>query len=211
MAAYRLAKSLEKLRVQINAAYPNRSKTSDGWIGDAAHRSRPSDHNPNAAGVVCALDITHDPKNGVDAGALAEKLRASGDPRIKYIISNHRIANSGQPWRRYTGSNGHTMHCHISVSGSARLYDDDSDWPLSGYVTRPVPAAEPVTPAPVNRPLLQKGSKGAAVRELQKLLLITVDGEFGPKTVAAVKAFQKKHKLTADGAVGPYTWAVLKP
>lgn len=209
--AWRLAKSLENLRAQINAAYPNRSKTSDGTVGDSAHRARPSDHNPNFAGVVCALDITHDPANGVDAGTLAEKLRASGDPRIKYIISNHRIANSGQPWRRYTGSNPHTMHVHISVAGSANLYDDTSDWPISSYITRPIPAVEPVTPAPVSRPLLQKGSKGAAVRELQKLLLITVDGGFGPKTQAAVKAFQKKHNLTADGVVGPYTWAVLKP
>lgn len=209
--AYRLAKSLERLRAQVNAAYPNRSKTSDGWIGDAAHRARPSDHNPNASGVVQALDITHDPKNGVDSGALAEKLRASGDPRIKYIISNHRIANSGQPWRKYTGSNPHTMHVHISVKDAAKFYDDAGDWPLSGYITRPVPASEPVTPAPVARPLLQRGSKGAAVRELQKLLLITVDGEFGPRTQAAVKAFQKKHNLAADGIVGPYTWVVLKP
>lgn len=209
--AYRLAKSLERLRAQVNAAYPNRSKVSDGWIGDAAHRARPSDHNPNAAGVVCALDITHDPKNGLDAGALAEKLRASGDPRIKYIISNHRIANSGQPWRKYTGSNPHTMHVHISVAGSAKLYDDDSDWQLSGYIARPVPAKEPETPAPVSRPLLKRGDKGASVRELQKLLLIEVDGDFGPKTQAAVKVFQKKHNLTADGIVGPYTWAVLKP
>lgn len=206
--AYRLARSLDRLRAQINATYPNRKKTSDGWIGDAAHRARPSDHNPNAAGVVTALDITHDPANGVDAGALAERLRTSGDPRIKYIISNHRIANSGQPWRKYTGSNPHTLHVHISVAASAKLYDDDRDWLIGGAK---VPANPAPTPAPVARPLLKRGSKGAPVRELQKLLLITVDGDFGPKTQAAVKAFQKKHGLTADGIVGPYTWAVLKP
>jgi murein L,D-transpeptidase YcbB/YkuD len=208
--APRLARSLDRLRAQINAAYPARKKTSDGWIGDAAHRARPSDHNPNASGVVQALDITHDPANGVDAGVIAEKLRASGDPRIKYIISNHRIANSGQPWRRYSGSNPHTMHVHVSVKDAAKYYDDASDWPVHGVLAKP-PANPAPTPAPVERPLLRRGSKGAAVRELQKLLLVTVDGDFGPRTQAAVKLFQKRHNLAADGIVGPYTWAALRP
>jgi hypothetical protein len=44
--------------------------------------------------VVTALDVTHDPANGVDPGALAETLRTSRDPSIKYIISNRRIAAS---------------------------------------------------------------------------------------------------------------------
>ena len=35
--AYRIAKSLDKLRSQVDARWPSRSKRSDGWIGDAAH------------------------------------------------------------------------------------------------------------------------------------------------------------------------------
>ena len=61
----RIAKTLDVLRNEINALAPKRSKGSDGWIGDAAHQSRASDHNPwvreGGVGIVTALDITHDP------------------------------------------------------------------------------------------------------------------------------------------------------
>ncbi len=62
---------------------------------------------------------------------------------------------------------------------------------------------------------LRKGSTGTAVRELQKLLNLTgagltVDGDFGTKTLNAVKAFQKENGLTVDGVVGAKTWAKLK-
>ena len=202
----RLAKALDVLRAQINAMAPSRSKASDGWLGDQAHRARKSEHNPNAAGVVRALDVTHDPRNGVDAGKLADIIRKSGDPRAYYVISNGRIANSGQPWRKYTGSNPHDKHFHVSVAASAALYDSTKPWALGeGETTRPDVTAPPV----IERPFLVKGSRGDAVVQLQRLLNITDDGEFGPKTEAAVKAFQKSKKLTVDGRVGPQTWAVL--
>lgn len=148
----RIAKSLAVLRDQINAAYPNRSKSSDGWIGDSAHQATKSDHNPNRAGVVQALDITHDPARGPDAGKLAEVLLGSRDPRIKYIISNRRIAASyatggAMPWtwRPYSGSNAHTQHVHISVSDEPAKYDDAAPWKIAGTVA---PVAPPSVPSP---------------------------------------------------------------
>ena len=147
----RIAKSLNVLRSQINALAPNRSKASDGWIGDPAHAARKSEHNPNAAGVVRALDITHDPRNGVDAGKLADIIRKSGDPRVLYVISNGRIANSGQPWRKYTGTNPHDKHFHVSVVESAALYDSTKPWDLGASAT----AKPDLTEAPViERPYL---------------------------------------------------------
>ena len=137
---WRIAKSLEVLRGQLNQMFPNRSKASDGGIGDAAHASRNSDHNPwvdlkNNRGVVTARDFTHDPANGLDSGAIADRLRNSHDPRIKYIISNRRIASStsvdGQPpwtWRPYTGKNAHNHHFHISVLPDRTKYDDETLW-----------------------------------------------------------------------------------
>lgn len=130
----RIAKSLDVLRSQINAAYPNRSKLSDGWIGDPAHASRASDHNPNGSDVVTALDITHDPAHGVDTWAMAETLRLRRDPRIKYVISNGRIFSSTASqwqWRPYTGANKHAHHVHVSVLGNPAIYDSGQAWDLT--------------------------------------------------------------------------------
>lgn len=129
--AWRVAKSLLTLRDQVNALAPGRDKSSDGTIGDEAHQSRNSDHNPNADGVVTAMDITHDPSHGVDSGALAEMLRIAQDPRIKYVISNRRIFSSKiSPWRwrPYDGANAHTKHVHVSVLNDSSLYDNTQPW-----------------------------------------------------------------------------------
>mgnify|MGYP007100117331 CR=1 FL=1 len=201
----RLAKSLVVLRDQINALAPNRSKASDGWIGDARHAASKSEHNPNAAGVVRAIDVTHDPRNGIDNGTIADILRRSADPRLYYVISNGRIASSGGPWRKYNGSNKHDHHFHVSVVADPKLYDSTKPWALDGSVVKP----DMTKPAIVEKPYLVRGSKGDAVKELQRLLKITDDGDFGPKTEKAVKAFQTKKKLTVDGKVGPQTWGAL--
>lgn len=60
------------------------------------------------------------------------------------------------------------------------------------------------------RTTVKLNSKGEDVKYLQKLLGLTVDGAFGPKTDAAVKKFQKEHGLVADGIVGSKTWAELE-
>src|SRR5512133_1794521 len=97
----RVAKSLRTLYEQINALAPHRNTRDDGTIGDARHRARKSDHNPDARGIVRALDVTHDPAHGCDAGKIAEALRLSQDARIKYVIWARRIfyAAGTQPYR----------------------------------------------------------------------------------------------------------------
>lgn len=133
----RPAYSLDKLLSQINAMAPGRSTASDGWIGDAAHQATPSDHNPNAAGVVCARDFTHDPAHGADMNEIAEALRRGRDPRIKYVIWNHRMFSSyptsgyaAWEWRPYTGTNPHDHHLHCSVQPTPYLYDSSKEWNL---------------------------------------------------------------------------------
>src|SRR5262245_2987274 len=110
--AWRLAKGLETLRSQVNAKWPGRSKDSDGSVGDTSHSARKSDHNPDSRGVVHAIDITHDPRNGFDSYKFADMLLAKQDPRISYIISNRRIGSGPKgpapgAWRKYTGTNPH--------------------------------------------------------------------------------------------------------
>jgi len=141
VSAFRIAKALDRLRSTVNQLAPARSKASDGWIGDAAHQSRASDHNPwvrdGATGVVTALDITHDPAGGCDAGKLAESLRTAKDPRVKYVIFDRRIANrepigaaAAWAWRPYNGKNPHNHHVHISVRPDKPFYDAADAWAI---------------------------------------------------------------------------------
>lgn len=53
--------------------------------------------------------------------------------------------------------------------------------------------------------ILQKGSTGHGVREVQRKLNLAIDGVFGPNTEKALKAWQKQHGLVADGIAGPNT------
>ncbi|AXB41312.1 MULTISPECIES: peptidoglycan-binding domain-containing protein [Amycolatopsis] len=201
----------------MNTRWPKRDKTSDGTIGDAAHASRSSDHNPwvkDAAGVgvVRAIDIDVD---GIDAAWLAEHLRQrgrNGDRRLTdggYVILNRRITNADfSGWHAYTGSNPHTSHVHVSFSRSR--YDDRGTWGIVG-------GGGSTPPPSTGRSTLRQGSTGQAVKDLQAFLnraypaysKLVVDGAFGPKTTAVVKEFQRRSGIASDGIVGPQTWTKL--
>lgn len=133
---WRVARSLEVLRDQINAAYPHRNKASDGTIGDAAHAASASDHNPDGGGVVRALDITHDPDHGCDIDLITDELVASRDPRISYLIANSLITGPsyGWVWDPYDGTDPHTNHFHLSVVADERA-DDPRPWSISATAT----------------------------------------------------------------------------
>jgi peptidoglycan hydrolase-like protein with peptidoglycan-binding domain len=205
MPAARIAKSLGELRAEVDALAPGRRKDSDDWICDAAHASRQSEHNPDENGVVRALDITHDPAQGVDSYRIAETLRQNQDKRILYVISNGRIFNSRVfpwGWRIYPGQNPHTHHVHVSVVEDPALYDDTTSW---GIALAPAASDQFISA----RPRIKEGDSGAAVSEGQHLLGVPVTGSFGPETTAATRRFQAAHNLEVDGIIGPYTWDAL--
>jgi hypothetical protein len=147
VSGWRAAKSILVLRDQVNTKFPHRDKSSDGIIGDEHHchggAPSSSDHCPwvhdGGTGVVTAFDITNDPAH-CDSDALAQKLLATRDERIKYIISKRRIVSSypagGQPawvWRNYTGPDPHTSHLHLSVNSQKNGrggYDDTTPWAI---------------------------------------------------------------------------------
>jgi N-acetylmuramoyl-L-alanine amidase len=63
-------------------------------------------------------------------------------------------------------------------------------------------------------PLLRRGDRGAAVRDLQERLTaagvtLTVDAAYGPSTEAAIRSFQSARGLRVDGVCGPETWGAL--
>lgn len=150
--AWRLARSLTTLRNQVNAAAPGRNKKHDGAIGDAAHAASNSEHNPNSAGVVRAIDITVDRAAGVDGDLLARRIIEELDRRgIKgYVIFNRRIRSTYVQrgvWRRYTG-HPHDQHVHVSVIDG---YDSTRQWNIDGIgggtASRPTAGKQPA-PAP---------------------------------------------------------------
>lgn len=135
------APSLAAMQTELDKRYPNRSKASDGTIGDSAHQARPaSDHNPDAGGMVHARDITHDPEHGVDCAVLTEALRKRKDARIRYVIYKGRYflgpgsdgvkAGKRLPWgwMPYTGPSPHEHHMHISVGYDAYSEHTNSPW-----------------------------------------------------------------------------------
>lgn len=140
----RVAPAAAAILTQATALRPNRSKASDGTIGDKAHRNRVSDHNPDKRGVVHAADLTHDPGHGMDAHGWAKWLADKRDPRVKYIISNRRIWEPGYGWAGYGGSNPHNKHVHVSVI--TRLENDTSPW-FDGFLA-PTPFTTTAKPAP---------------------------------------------------------------
>ena len=85
------------------------------------------------------------------------------------------------------------------------------------YDSEPVKATARVT---VSLPILKKGSKGEAVKTLQRLLnalgftdatekALVVDGSFGTATLYALKAYQNAKRLEVDGVCGAATWGAL--
>jgi hypothetical protein len=98
---------------QATALKPLRKKASDGLLPSAAHikQSPASDHNTGLA-----VDLTHDPKNGIDCVDIFEKLK--DDKRVKYLIFQGKIwskEKAKQGNRKYAGSNPHNKHLHISI------------------------------------------------------------------------------------------------
>lgn len=132
---WRVARSLDVLLAEVDAIAPNRSRVHDGSIGDESHQAGASDHNPNGAGVVCARDITHDPKRGADMHKVSEFLRIRRHRCLKYLIFDRRICGAwtGWRWQSYAGTNPHTVHMHVSVGRgedgqSTGPYDDETPW-----------------------------------------------------------------------------------
>ena len=119
----KLCKAGQQLREQIDDAFPDRDRRSDGSIASPQHKahSPKSDHNPDAAGIVRALDIDADLQSDKSAAYdLADQLRllARSDKRISYIIFNGKIASwrGNYKWRPYKGINPHTKHIHCSFT-----------------------------------------------------------------------------------------------
>jgi hypothetical protein len=125
---------------------------------------------------------------------------------------------------KYKTSNPDDRGANVSGGGSEATYAEAVLLYAKNYlevntdpivVPTPVPTPTPKpTPVPT-RPVLRHGSKGEAVKVVQRRLASLncytgrIDGDFGPLTEFAVKKLQKRKGLYADGIVGPKTYKAL--
>lgn len=133
MSNWILTKGLQNLRDQVNEAFPDRDKASDGTIGDLAHQHETSSHNPDdtsgstpewngdsdSTPEVRAWDMDSDLRSpGVSAQDVVDHIRRlpgiSG--RIRYMIYNRKIYRAANGWaaETYTGPSAHTEHIHFT-------------------------------------------------------------------------------------------------
>ena len=121
----RLCKAGVQLREQFDDTFPDRDRSSDGWIADARHMSAgTSDHIPcPESGIVFAIDVDRDVSGKAKPDLMPDivdqlRILAKKDKRIKYIIFESKIcsAKSAWRWRTYTGITKHRHHMHVSFS-----------------------------------------------------------------------------------------------
>jgi len=114
---------------QATAIKPKRVKASDGLLPSPAHLNQnpKSDHNTGFA-----VDLTHDPKGGIDCVDIYERLKA--DKRVKYLIFQGRIWSAQNGELKYKGVNQHDKHLHISIKETCG-YDISPWFPWLGTPT----------------------------------------------------------------------------
>lgn len=132
-----LVPSLVQLRTTFNGRFPQRDKTSDGWIGDAAHQLTSSKHNPDAEGRVHAIDVDRDLRDdgGVAMQDVIDRIltnQRAGDRRLQNIIFNRRIWSRSWGWtpRDYDGENPHEKHAHFECRLLDAARNATYSWPM---------------------------------------------------------------------------------
>lgn len=179
---WRTSPGLNALMDEIEAAYPNPGP-GDGTVASRIHdrKNSKSDHRPYP------YDASPAVVRAVDAGeyvedqgiTLAEALRKSRDPRIKYVIHEGRMFSSynhvngpAWTWRPYTGTvNPHENHAHVSLNSKGDT--DGSAWNLN------LGDSDMAVVEDIQKALNKAGARDNDGNRLD------VDGVWGPKTEAA--------------------------
>jgi putative peptidoglycan binding protein len=199
---WHLAPALVLFRAWIHSKFPKHvgaNRKDDGAIGDPAHSSRTSDHNPNVRRSVNAIDEDEDGLHMPSVLAAAMVHSSTAYVIWERIIFKARNLFKGEA---YTGPSPHDRHGHVSIWQTVKAEQNKSPWGLSAW------------------PTLINGSTGRAVSELQALLNVywccdarhltgslAVDGHYGDATESRVRWYQERYKVAGgvDGITGTHT------
>jgi hypothetical protein len=220
-----LVRCLAEGRDQFNKRYPKRDKSSDGWIGDTAHQTGPSSHNPDKTGTpewrdgdsrdeVRAIDVDadlHDPDVTTEQQVqnLVEGARSGRLWWIGYIIFNGRIWHDGDGFKThaYTGVNKHDKHFHINSEFTQHADDvTGTNWGLENFGR---------TPAKPDH-LAVDGLMGKLTVKRWQEVTNNPTGKTGIFSKNFVEHIQRRlkdtvdHRLVVDGIFGPNSIRALE-
>ncbi|MGH8968775.1 MAG: peptidoglycan-binding protein [Actinomycetes bacterium] len=152
---------------------------------------------------------------------------------VMYVIYNGRIwgaYRASEGWRKYSGSESHGNHIHISLAWNGAM-KRTSWWTgrkartdygpcvrIRGWVAprysgpRFMRCPTPTDPMDlIGTPRLSYGMSSPYVLQLQRRLGVRpVTGYFGPLTKAALTRFQRAHHLPATATTTRATWRALR-
>lgn len=217
----RLNNFLESFRAKVNAKYGKRKKTSDGTLGDQAHKARVSEHNADSDGTIDAWDMDVNLLGGnSETGSAAEKAEVwkviqefMKQPQAQLVIWDEHIYNRdiGNWKKRYygnwkSGKNPHDHHVHFQSKQSR----EDQKYTGKGLDTvvnaQPVKAPTKPVAKPANPPK----------KEVKKMVYVSdITLSMQGETVKLLqeglnKVFPSYSKLKVDSMYGPESVKVVK-
>lgn len=163
---------------------------SKGWWHNAEYKPQPGDIIFFAShGTACHVGIVE---------------RRNGSYSVTTIEGNTSVSSN---------DNGGAVMRRVRTYGNPY-----GSWGILGFAHPPYGNGNGKVSGGAARSWLQKGDTGAAVREMQTMLIAlgyscgasNADGDFGDDTLKAVKAFQKNNGLVVDGEAGVNTMARLR-
>jgi hypothetical protein len=193
----------------------------DCWVDRTAHGANGLSNHASASAVDCRYDVFKaDHRRHCSPG----QITAAHAILAHYTTDRgKRVLGWGGDWK--VGTACDEMHWEIGQAWEPGVGSMVTAADVQNVIKRlglTVAGAKKAVKVPTKVPakhvipfpgIFKPGAHGAYVTYLQQGLVkrgyhLTVDGRYGPQTVAAVKDFQRKNRLgVADGIVGPKTYA----